>query len=122
MNYFSAIDLHSNNSWVEVIDEHDTVMYEKRLPNNLTQIILALRPYKDQLQAIAVESTFNWYWLVDGLIDEGYELQLVNTVAVKCYSGLKYSDDKHDARWLAHLQRLGILPLRLAVPTFLATA
>jgi len=38
-----------------------------------------------------VESTFNWYWLVDGLQEHGYDLQLVNTAAVKQYDGLKYS-------------------------------
>jgi len=48
--------------------------------------------------------------LVDGLIDAGYPVVLVNTAAVKTYEGLKYSNDQHDARWLAHLLRLGILP------------
>ena len=52
----------------------------------------------------------NWYWLVDGLMNEGYRLHLVNTAAVKQYEGLKHSADQHDARWLAHLLRLGILP------------
>jgi transposase len=57
-----------------------------------------------------VESTYNWYWLVDGLMDAGYEAHLVNTSAVKRYEGLKYTDDRHDARWLARLLALGILP------------
>jgi len=25
-----------------------------------------------------VESTFNWYWLVDGLMDNGYRVHLAN--------------------------------------------
>ena len=66
MNYYSAIDLHSNNSFVEVIDEHDNIIYERRLPNDLDQILFELKPFKNQIQGIAVESTFNWYWLVDG--------------------------------------------------------
>jgi len=37
-------------------------------------------------------------------------MHLVNTWAVKQWEGLKYSDDRHDARWLAHLLVLGILP------------
>jgi transposase len=57
-----------------------------------------------------VESTFNWYWLVDGLMEEGYSVDLVNTSAVNRYEGLKYVDDRHDARWLARLLHLGILP------------
>jgi transposase len=62
------------------------------------------------LQGIVVESTFNWYWLVDLLMEEGYRVHLANPSAVKQYEGLKHSDDQHDAFWLAHLLRLGILP------------
>jgi transposase len=56
-----------------------------------------------------VESTFNWYWLVDILMDNGYSVHLANPAAIQKYNGLKYSDDRHDAFWLAHLLRLGIL-------------
>jgi len=56
-----------------------------------------------------VESTFNWYWLVDALMDNGYTTHLANPAAIQKYQGLKYSDDRHDAFWLAHLLRLGIL-------------
>ena len=48
--------------------------------------------------------------MVDGLEEAGYQMHLVNTWAVKQWEGLKYSDDRHDARWLAHLLVLGILP------------
>ena len=57
-----------------------------------------------------MESTFNWYWLVDGLMEACYRVVLVNTSAVRQYEGLKYLDDRHDARWLARLLHLGILP------------
>jgi transposase len=56
-----------------------------------------------------VESTFNWYWLVDTLMEDGYAVHLANPGAIKQYSGLKYVDDKHDAFWLAELLSLGIL-------------
>ena len=48
--------------------------------------------------------------MVDGLQAAGYRVHLTNTCAVKQYDGLKYADDKHDARWLARLLALGILP------------
>jgi len=58
-----------------------------------------------------VESTYNWYWLVDGLMDAGYSsAHLANPSAIKQYEGLKHSDDQHDAFFLAQLLILGILP------------
>ena len=116
MKLYAGIDLHSNNSVIDLLDEKDKVIYDKRLPNELPTILSALSPYQAQIQSIAIESTFNWYWLVDGLMDAGYCVHLVNTAAVQTYSGLKYTDDNHDARWLAHLLRLNILPTGYIYP------
>ncbi|MCX5792612.1 MAG: IS110 family transposase [Elusimicrobia bacterium] len=110
MKLYSAIDLHSNNSVLVVLNEKNRVVLEERRPNDLKAILAELAPYKKNIQAIAVESTYNWYWLVDGLMDEGYDVKLVNTAAVKVYEGLKYTGDEHDAKHLAHLLRLGVLP------------
>lgn len=116
MKLYGAIDLHSNNSVVVVLDENDHVVYEQRLPNDLQMILGHLATYRENIVAIAVESTYNWYWLVDGLMEAGYEVKLVNTVAVKVYDGMKYTDDEHDAKHLAHLLRLGILPTGYIYP------
>src|SRR2546428_11118291 len=69
-----------------------------------------LSPYQGAIEGIVVESTYNWYWLVDGLMEAGYRVHLANTAAIQQYEGLKYTDDHSDARWLAHLLRLGLLP------------
>jgi len=37
-------------------------------------------------------------------------VHLANPSAIKQYEGLKYTDDKWDSYWLAHMLRLGILP------------
>jgi transposase len=113
---YSGIDLHSNNSVVTVTDEEDRVMAEKRLPNDLTRILDFLKPWKEELVGVVVESTFNWYWLVDGLQEAGYKVHLANTVAIKKYEGLKHSGNETDARYLAHLLRLGILPTGTILP------
>jgi transposase len=110
MKLYGAIDLHSTNSVTVLIDEQDNVVYRKRLPNDLKLIIEQLSPYRSKLEGIVVESTFNWYWLVDGLMERGYKIHLANTAAIQQYNGLKYTDDDSDARWLAHLLRLGVLP------------
>jgi len=113
---YAGIDLHSNNSVLVVLDENDGMVYQKRLANSLSTIVQALADCAGTIVGIAVESTFNWYWLVDGLQDAGYRVHLVNTTAVKQYDGLKYSGDFSDARHLAHLLRLGILPTGYIYP------
>jgi transposase len=110
MQLYAGIDLHANNSVVVVIDAEDRVLYQKRLRNERGEILRAFAPYHENLQGIVVESTSNWYWLVDGLMEAGYRVHLANTTASEQYKGLKHTDDESDARWLAHLLRLGILP------------
>jgi transposase len=110
MKLYGGIDLHSNNVVASLIDEQDRVVYERRLPNDLGVILGELGPFSDGVEGLVVESTFNWYWLVDGLQAAGYRVHLANTAAIKQYAGLKHTDDHSDARWLAHLLRLGILP------------
>jgi transposase len=107
---YCGIDLHSNNSLVVITDEMDHVLYSKRLPNDLPQILAALELHRDELSGVVVESTFNWYWLVDGLQEAGHHVHLANTTAIKQYDGLKHRGDESDARQLAHLLRLGLLP------------
>jgi len=113
---YSGIDLHCNNSVVTVTDEEDRVVAEKRLPNELTRILGLLMPWREELVGVVVESTFNWYWLVDGLQAAGFKVHLANTTAIKKYEGLKHSGDEVDARYLAHLLRLGILPTGTILP------
>ena len=110
MKLYGAMDLHSTNSVLVVIDEEDKIVYQKRLPNDLALILKELCVYQSRLEGIVVESTYNWYWLVDGLMEQGYKVHLANTAAIQQYEGLKYSNDDSDARWLAHVLRLGILP------------
>ena len=110
MRTYAGIDLHSSNCYLGIIDEQLEKVFGKRLNNSLLHIIECLKPYKDKIEGIVVESTYNWYWLVDGLQEQSYTVHLANPSAIKQYEGIKYSDDKWDALWLAHLLKLGILP------------
>lgn len=113
---YSGIDLHSNNCVVVVADESDKVLVEKRVPNRLDDVLALLLPFIAELAGVVVESTFNWYWLVDGLEAAGFNVHLANTTAIRKYDGLKHGDDQSDARYLAHLLRLGILPTGSILP------
>ena len=92
MKLCGAIDLHSTNNVSVLTDEQDKIVYQKRLPNDLGLILKEFSAYRSELEGIVVESTYNWYWLVDGLMEQGYKVHLANTAAIQQYNGLKYTD------------------------------
>jgi transposase len=106
----AGLDLHGNNVVIAVIDLEGKRLTHGKVECNLQQVEDFLKPYKARLECSAVESTFNWYWLVDGLRARGYPIDLANPAQIAQYSGTKHADDKHDAFHLAELQRLKILP------------
>ncbi len=89
MKLYGAIDLHSNNAVCGLLDEQDQVKMRRKTRCELDLVLGAFAPFNKEIVGIAVESTFNWYWLVDGLMEAGYRVHLVNTSAVKHYKGLK---------------------------------
>ncbi len=106
----AGIDLHSNNLFCAIVDMEGKRVFEKKLPCEIESVTAALKPFKKKLEKIAVESTYNWYWLVDGLQDRGYPVVLANPAAMEQYDGLKHADDKSDGFFLAEMLRLNILP------------
>jgi len=110
MRLYAGIDLHSSNNYLGIIDEEDKRIYKQKLSNDLREVLSALEPFKEEIEGVVVESTFNWYWLVDGLMEDGYRAHLANPSAIKQYEGLKHVDDVHESFFLARLLRLGILP------------
>jgi len=69
MSLYGGIDLHSTNSVVVLLNDRDEVIYQKRLPNDLPTILGLLAPHHAEIQGLVVESTYNWDWLVDGLME-----------------------------------------------------
>jgi transposase len=107
---YAGSDLHRNSNSLGIIDAQGRRVFKRKMPNELGLIWQTLGPFRGELVGIAVESTYNWYWLVDGLMEEGYRVHLANPSAIQRYSGMKHSDDRHNAFWLAEMLRFGILP------------
>ena len=105
-----GIDLHSNNHVIGIQDSAHHRVFRKKLENDLKMTKDCLERFKKRINAITVESTFNWYWLVDGLMEAGYDVRLAHPARIRQYNGLKHTDDKDDAFFLAHLLCLGLLP------------
>ena len=110
MKHYCGMDLHSTNTYIGILDENDNRVFRKRCPNNIEGILKYLKPFQKSIVGVVVESTFNWYWLVDGLEAKGYKVHLAHPGAIVQYKGLKHQDDKHSAFFLAKLLKLNILP------------
>jgi len=109
MKLYSGMDLHSNTTHIAIMDEKRQRLIDRKVRNDPELILRFLEPYRASLEGIVVESTYNWYWLVDTLRDQAYRVHLAHPVANQQYHGLKHSDDRHDAFWLAELLSLGVL-------------
>jgi transposase len=106
----AGIDLHSNNLMIGLVNQDGKRVAHRKLECRLSEVVDFLKPHRTQLESMAVESTFNWYWLVDGLRQLEYPIDLANPAKIEQYNGLKHTGDKDDAYHLAELQRLKILP------------
>ena len=115
-NLYCGVDLHSNNAMYVITDEKDKQVLRKRLPNELPVVPESLAPFRTRLQVVAVESTYNWYWLVDGLQEQEYPVVLAHPSEMDQYDGIKEADDLTDAAFLARLARLNILPTGYIYP------
>src|SRR5437868_4304928 len=106
----AGMDLHSNNVVIGVMDLDGKRLASRKLTCDLQEIVKFLAPYKSRLERVAVESTYNWYWLVDGLQALKYPVVLANPAGMEQYNGIKHADDTNDAFFIAELLRLKILP------------
>lgn len=69
MNYYGAADVHSNNTCLGIIDETGKKVFKKKVLNYTKLIVNELEPFKPELKGMVVESTFNWYWIVDAMME-----------------------------------------------------
>jgi transposase len=109
MEVYCGIDLHARRSQVCVIDREGEVLVNRKVPNRIEVILGVLEPFGRGIP-VAVESTFNWYWLVDGLQDAGHEVHLGHPLKLAMISKAKTKTDRVDAFKLARLLRSGDFP------------
>ncbi len=107
---YAGADLHGNNVFLSVCNQEGGNVFRKRVQANLAAVNAALDPFWERITVIGVESTFNWYWFVDGLREQGRSVKLGNPAQMVQYEGIKTTNDLTDADWLAEQLRLGIFP------------
>jgi transposase len=115
MKFYCGIDLSARDCHVCVIDQELKVIVQEKLRNELPKVVKLLVPYKTRVK-IVVESTFNWYWLIDGLQAEGFEVVLAHTLGLYLITGAKVKTDRRDAYALAKLLLVGAMPAAYIYP------
>jgi len=109
MKYYCGIDLHTTNCVICVIDNQEEIHFRGKVPNCIFEITDKLNGFSPK-PGVVVEATLNWYWLIDGLQDEGFNVKLAHTYGLHMITGAKVKTDKRDAFILAKLLRLGAIP------------
>lgn len=115
MSFYCGLDLGATHCQVCVVDEAMEVQVERKVRNELGRITELLERYDPAPQCV-VESTFNWYWLVDGLMEAGYEICLAHALGVRLITAAKVKTDRRDAFGLAKLLRADLIPKAYIYP------
>ncbi len=109
MKHYIGCDAHKKYSVFAGISEAGEVIQAKRVEHDRKAFRFFLESLPKASQ-IAVETTGNWYWLVDEMEEAGHTPSLVHAARAKLMMGQINKTDKLDARGLAILARNGTLP------------
>ena len=109
MKYYIGCDAHKKYSVFTAISEEGEILPAKKVEHDRQKF----RSFLETLpsgSSIAIESTGNWYWLLDEMEKAGHRPSLVHAGKAKLMMGQVNKTDKLDARGLAILARNGTLP------------
>lgn len=118
--YVCGIDLHARKMTICVMDCSGKIFLRKEISNILDDFLECIDKWRDDI-TIGVESTYNWYWLIDGLTVLKIQAYLGHAYYIKQASGLKHKTDSIDARHIADLLRTDRFPLAYAYPSQMRT-
>jgi len=110
MGTYAGIDLHSSNNYIGIMDQDYKRLFGRRQPNDLNNVLKVLEPFKADLEGVIVESTYNWYWLVERVAGTWLYGTSGQSIGDKTVRRHKHTDDRWDSFWLAHMKHLNILP------------
>lgn len=106
---YIALDVHKRYSFVSVEDDSGCIIREARIEHERGAIQKGLQQFTPG-SPVAVETTGNWYWIVDEIEAAGMEARLVNARKAKWMLAGVNKTDRLDCRGMNRLQRSGTLP------------
>lgn len=109
MKHYIGCDAHKKYSVFAGVTEDGEIIQAKRVEHDREGFRSFLQTLPSVSQ-IAVETTGNWYWLIDEMEKAGHIPSLVHAAKAKLMMGQINKTDKLDAQGLAILARNGTLP------------
>ena len=107
--YVCGIGLQSKTLTACVMDGDGKILKKKTIPCQLHEVLDFLKPYLQDI-TVGVESTYNWYWLIDGLKKENIPCFLGHALYIKRKMSTKHKNDPVDSRGIADLLRTNQFP------------
>ena len=113
--YVCGIDLHAQTMAICIMDKNGKILVKKSIKCDIGLLMEQLKPYLKSI-TVGVESTYNWYWLLDGLKKNKVPCHLGHALYIKYRCGNKHKNDPVDARGIADLLRTNRFPLAYDYP------
>jgi len=104
-----GIDVHSRNMTLVGINDNGKLLTEEKLTNTPANLGRFFERFTGPVQAV-VECTSYWYWVADWCNAHQVPLTLAHAKMLKAISYAKVKTDSVDARTLADLLRVGLIP------------
>lgn len=114
--YVCGIDLHAREMSVCVKNIDGNVLMKRNVPCNIKVFMNFIEPFKKSL-TVGVESTYNWYWLLDELKKLKITCALGHALYIKRMKGGKHKNDPVDASDIADMLRTNHFPLAYDYPS-----
>jgi transposase len=106
---YSGIDLHKRSLVIHTVAEDGTAIREAELATAPPAVMAYFTTLPGPHRAV-VECLGSWYWVRDLMVPAGIDLRLGHAKYLKAISYAKVKTDRVDARTLAQLLRVGLIP------------
>jgi transposase len=113
--HYCGVDLHARTIYVCVMTREGEILLKRNIQNNFKIFKQFVQPFLPDL-AVGCESTYNYYWLLDGCHEAGIAFYLGHALYMKAISGNKKKNDPLDAKTIANLMRTNYFPMAYPYP------
>ncbi|MCG8608389.1 IS110 family transposase [bacterium] len=113
--FFCGVDLHARTTYLCVMNREGETLLKRNIPNHFKTFKGFIDRFTGDL-AVGCESTYNYYWLLDGCRDAGIPFYLGHALYMKAISGNKKKSDPLDAATIANLMRTNYFPQAYPYP------